>query len=102
MRKELPITLLSCALGLLLLPAAAPAPAPEWIDRKAPVEDARVAAALKTAMALPSVPESVIRQVGPMLYADNALTPGESDLILELLDNRTTKVRITSGNESFD
>ncbi len=102
MRKELPITLLSCALALLL-PAAAPAPTPEWIDRKAPVEDARVAAALKSAVAMPSVPESVMRQVGPMLYADNALTPGESDLILELLDNRTTKVRITSaGGESFD
>jgi hypothetical protein len=97
------VTLAGGLLALFLLPAAAPTATPEWIDRKAPTEHPAVAEALKSAVGMPQVPESVIRRIGPVLYSDNQLTPGESDLILELLDNKTTKVRITTAaGESFD
>jgi hypothetical protein len=89
-------------IAAVLLAAAAERP-PAWIDRKVTVDDPAVAAALKTATALPAVPERVARTIGPMLYADNSLTANESDLILELLDNRATQVRITTrAGESFD
>jgi hypothetical protein len=86
----------------VFLTAAAPRP-PAWIDRKVTVDHPDVAAALKTTAALRAIPEGVARRVGPMLYADNSLTPNESDLILELLENWTTKIRITTrSGESFD
>jgi hypothetical protein len=89
---------LAGAAAIFLLSAASPG----WIDRKVQIENPAVAAALKSASAMPTIPESVARRIGPMLYADNMLTQTESDLILELLDNETAFVSIIAPNgESF-
>jgi hypothetical protein len=95
--------LISCALALSLASAFAAEQTPAWIDRKAPADDPAVAAALKATSAMMSVPEPVMREVGPIFYADNKIDPHETDLILELLDNKTGKVRITTpAGASFD
>src|SRR5262249_52786130 len=82
-------------------PAAAhAAQGPVAHDGKAVVEDMKVADALRKASADTLTREEVVRVVGPLLYADNKLTPNESDLIFELLGNAGGKVTITAPDGS--
>src|SRR4051794_14511592 len=95
---------LFCAGALLaLVPAVAGAQGIDPKDRRVVVEDEKVAAALKQTVDKPAIPEATVRAIGPILYADNKLTPNESDLILELLGSKTGKVTITTpAGEHFD
>lgn len=66
------------------------------------VDNPAITAALKTTVGTPSISEAVARQIGPMMYADNILTPHESDLFIALLGNGSGKVSIVSGKDHFD
>jgi hypothetical protein len=94
---------LFCAGTLLaLMPAVVSAQAINPKDRRVVVEDAAVAAALKKTIDMAVIPEAVVREIGPILYRDNMLSPNESDLILELLGSRTGRVTIaTPGGDTF-
>jgi hypothetical protein len=96
------VTAAAAAAESVAVPVMGNAPVPVSNDRRAFVEHPNVAAALKKAVDAAAVGEPVVRAIGPILYADNKLTPNESDLILELLGNKAGKVTITTaGGDSF-
>ena len=72
---------------------AAAAPAPQ--ARVVIVDTPGLAVALKPAAGQPVVTEEVARKIGPIMYADNILTPNESNLINALMKNVDGKVQIT-------
>ena len=69
-------------------------------DGRVVVDDERVAAILSQTANAGVISEAAVRAFGPLLYEDNSLTPSESDLIVELLDNRYGTVGITAPDGS--
>jgi hypothetical protein len=79
---------------LLALPTAAAAQnIPP--DGKVAIEDQALADTLKRAVGHPAFTAGMARVVGPMMYRDNMLTRGESDLILELVAQPAHPVAVT-------
>jgi hypothetical protein len=75
-------------------------PAVPKIDKMVIVDNPMIAAELKKSVGQPVVGEDIARKIGPMMYADNILTPNESDLFNELLHNvgGTVEVFIPAAN----
>ena len=101
MRVAKHIAVVSLALASLAAPcnAATPAPPPRTaypqLDKKVVVDDPAIAAELKKAVGAALLSEDIARKIGPMMYADNRLTPNESDLFLELLRNVGGTIEVT-------
>ena len=69
-------------------------------DGRVVIEDERVASMLRATAEFGIVNEAAARAFGPLLYEDNVLTHGESDLIVELLENRYGTISVTAPDGS--
>jgi len=73
------------------------------LEQKATVDDPKVLAILQASSLASEIDEKAARAIGPMLFADGALSVNERRLLLELLGNNSGTVAITGpAGESFN